>query len=222
MPGIENLRWRDLQASDLDLVETLHRAVMAGLGPDVVKPETRAFLADMLGARGNMIGAFDGAALVAYGVLQHDIPPYDDPRREIGLPLDAPLMKLAGASVAPAYRGRSLQREMIAARVSLALQMSTVAAPVLFATSAPANRASWTNLLAEGFTIRAIKPYYGGYLRYVMVRNTEAMELESAMSVDPSALPEQAALIADGWRGVELRQGPAGPVIAFARAATAP
>ncbi|MEP9375485.1 hypothetical protein ABLE91_02130 [Aquabacter sp. CN5-332] len=222
MPPDDDLIWRPLGAADLDRVEALHRAVMAGLGPEVVKPETRDFLADMLGPRGRMVGVFAGEALVAYGVLQHHVPASDDPRAAIGLPFDVPLMKLAGASVALAYRGRGLQRALIAARVRLALDGVAGTPPILFATSAPANSASWGNLLAEGFAIRAIKPYYGGHLRYVMVRNTERMEQEGHMLLDASATQEQAALLAAGWRGVALRDGPSGPSLAFARPAAKP
>lgn len=217
----EDLIWRRLEAADLDSVEALHRAVMAGLGPNVVKPEKRDFLAEMLGPRGRTLGVFDGHALVAYGVLQHDIPATDDPRDAVGLPFSIPLMKLAGTSVAPSHRGRGLQRALIAARVRLALE-GAAEEPILFATSAPLNPASWRNLLSEGFAIRALKPYYGGHLRYVMVRHGQAAGREGEMLVDPAAIEQQARLLAAGWCGVALREVPGGISLAFAPPARVP
>lgn len=191
---------------------------MAGLAPDVVKPETADFLAEMLGPRGRTIGVFAGDTLGAYGILQHDVPPADDPRAGLGIACDRPLLKLAGASVAPALRGRGLQRALIAARVALA-EADAAVPPLLFATSAPANVPSWTNLLAEGFGVRALKPYYGGYPRYVMVRPVapDAGEAESVMEGDPA---RQADLLNAGWHGIAQRTGPHGPILVFARRTT--
>ncbi len=195
------LVWRALAPSDLDAVYALHReAIGAAVRPEVVKPETRDFFAGILGGRGRMQGVFDGAALVAYGVLQSVLPAYDDPRPFIGAPSTALVAKLAGASVATAYRGRGLQRALIAARVGLA-----PAGTILFATSAPANPPSWINLLAEGFEIRALVPYYGGHLRYLMVRDGTHIVPHREMLMAATDTEHQITCLAGGWRGVAVQ-----------------
>lgn len=210
------LSWRALGPSDLDAVYALHRqAIGEAIRPEVVKPETRDFFAGILGGRGRMVGVFAdtagaGAELVAYGVLQRVLPAYDDPRPYIGAPAEAPVAKLAGASVAPAHRGQKLQRALIAARVGLAQP-----GDILFATSAPANPASWINLLSEGFAIRALVPYYGGHLRYLMVRDGTDVTPRDTRLMSPADAEGQMALLKAGWRGVAARQGAEGAAIVY-------
>ncbi|GGF89280.1 hypothetical protein GCM10007301_56500 [Azorhizobium oxalatiphilum] len=210
-PADRPLDWRALVPADLDIIYALHRAAIGeAIRPEVVKPESRDFFAGILDGRGQMQGVFDAGELVAYGVLQRDLPAYDDPRPHIGAPADASVAKLAGASVASAYRGRGLQRALIAARVGLARP-----GDILFATSAPANPASWINLLAEGFAIRALVPYYGGHLRYLMVRDGSSIVPEATRLVLPDDSGQQMALLADGWWGTAARHGDEGAAILY-------
>ncbi|MGU3494992.1 GNAT family N-acetyltransferase [Xanthobacteraceae bacterium A53D] len=197
-PAAEAMTWRALALPDLDAIYALHRqAIGAAIRPEVVKPETRDFFAGILEGRGRIEGVFEAGELIAYGVLQHVLPAYDDPRPHIGAPAEAPVAKLAGASVAPEHRGRGLQRALIAARVRLAR-----AGDILFSTSAPGNPQSWKNLLAEGFAIRALVPYYGGHLRYLMVRDGTGVVVEDTRLMSPDDAEGQMALLAGGWRGV--------------------
>ena len=62
------LAWRLLQPADLDAMEVLHRLSLAGMAAHTVKAESRDFLASLLQGRGQVIGAWAGQALVAYGV----------------------------------------------------------------------------------------------------------------------------------------------------------
>ncbi len=196
-----DLTWRSLALSDLDAIYALHRqAIGEAVRPEVVKPETKDFFAGILSGRGRMEGVFCGGLLVAYGVLQTALPAYDDPRPYIGAAPDAAVVKLAGASVAVAFRGRGLQRALIAARVGLVYQTD-----ILFATSAPANQPSWMNLLAEGFSIRALVPYYGGHLRYLMVRDGTQVAPVREMQLAAGDVEQQIACLTAGWRGVAAR-----------------
>ncbi len=211
-PLDDSLTWRELGSGDLDELETLHRlAVGPVVRPDIVKPESRSYFASILNGRGRVIGAYDGR-LIAYGILQHDHSPADDPRRELGLEPGAPVGRLAGASVAPAFRGRGLQRLTISARVAMA-----PADMALFSTAAPVNTPSWASLLAEGFPIHGIVQRYGGYLRYMMVRDGATYDPAHAVTVDPLNLPLQDELFAKGWHGFARSRLPSGaPGILFA------
>lgn len=201
------LRWRLLGPHDLGRVESLHREAVAGLAPRVVKPETHAFLASILGGRGRAVGIEAGAGeLIAYGFLQHALLPDDDPRPHLGLAPTTPIAKLAGAAVAADYRGAGLQRRLIEARVSLAEPRCA-----LFATASPDNAASWINLLAEGFWIRRLEYRYGGHPRFLQVRTpgpAPAFTPQPPRDVPTDALATHEALLAEGWCGVEAMGTP--------------
>lgn len=207
------LTLRELNLDDLDAVDALnHLAVGPVVDPNVVKPESHAYFETIFAGRGFFMGVFDGPLLIAYGILQHDHAPADDPRPSLGLAPGAPVGRLAGARVAPAYRGRGLQRLLIAARVD--------AAPpdmLLFSTAAPVNTPSWSSLLAEGFPIRDIQFFFGGYARYLMVRDGTTYDANDTLLVDPLDTARQRALFAEGWRGYargRLESGAAGVVFA--------
>ena len=200
------LAWRLLQPADLDTMEVLHRLSLAGMAAHTVKAESRDFLASLLQGRGQVIGAWAGQALVAYGVLQHDLLPEDDPRPHLGLSADRPAAKLAGAAVAPDWRGQHLQRTLIAKRMAQAQPGA-----VLFATAAPDNTASWHNLLACGFVVRGLQLCYGGFPRYLLAHDPStpaplatntATGADSFVDVDSLDLARQHALLHAGWQGV--------------------
>jgi len=210
------LTWRELGPDDLDALDQLHRiSVGPVVRPDIVKPESRSYFESILAGRGRTIGAFDHA-LVAYGILQHQHAPGDHWEQQLGISPDAPSARLAGASVAPAFRGRSLQRATIAARVAMAPPDM-----LLFSTAAPCNTPSWASLLAEGFPIHSIVTRYGGYARYLMVRDGARYDLDATQVVDPLDTASQLALFAEGWRGLKRTRLPSGaPGILFARPMT--
>lgn len=198
-----NLHWRLLQPQDLDAMETLHRLSIANLPPQTVKPEKREFLQSLLQGRGRVVGAWHSTTeLVAYGVLQHDLLPDDDPREHLQLPKQQAVAKLAGAAVAPAWQRRGLQRALISQRIAYADSNA-----VLFATAAPENTASWHNLLACGFTVRALEQRYGGLARYLLVRLPASLtapppDTATGLELAPDSLAQQQALLAQGWQGI--------------------
>lgn len=205
---------RPLTIADIEQVDALNSlAVGPVIDPNVVKPESHDYFESIFAGRGFFVGALDGTRLVAYAILQHDHAEKDDPRPALGLAPGAPVGRLAGARVAPEWRGQRLQRALIAARVA--------AAPpgmVLFSTAAPVNTPSWANLLAEGFPIRDIQFLFGGYARYLMVRDGTTWDPGAVQLVDPLDTARQRALFADGWRGYARAQLPDGrPAVAFAR-----
>lgn len=197
--GLNTLLWRQLQPADLQAMHRLHLFSMQGLGADVVKPESPEFLASLLAGRGQVIGAWAGPCLVAYGVLQHDLLPEDTQDAALAIPHSA-LRKLAGAAVDPAWRGMGLQRQLIAQRVALAPPQA-----LLIATASPYNYPSWHNLLAQGFAISALVYRYGGHARYLMLRRKDqvafAHDCARGMQIPADDLPTQAQLLAQGWVG---------------------
>jgi GNAT superfamily N-acetyltransferase len=196
------LEWRLLGSADLQGMHALHLESVAGMAPQAVKPETRAFLQSLLGGRGRVLGGWSGEQLVAYGVLQHDLLPEDAPRELLGLPPRAGLCKLAGAAVHPAWRGGGLQRWLIQQRIALAGDCA------VFATAAPCNLPSWHNLLAAGLMVRGLQYRYGGHARYLIARvpgDPFEGDQKQARELGPEAIDLQQQLLDQGWRG--LRPG---------------
>lgn len=196
---LNRLHWRALLPDDLTAMYDLHQRSLEGMAVQVVKPESRDFLRELLQGRGIVTGAWCEDALVAYGVLQHDLLPEDDPRDLLGLAAAQPVRKLAGAAVAPGWRGLGLQRLLIERRLA-----SAPGAAVLFATAAPGNLPSWRNLLAYGFAVRALVHRYGGHARYLLARvsGDKAEAGGAGLEFSGDQLPRQQALLAQGWRGI--------------------
>lgn len=199
------LTWRELGADDLREIDALHHMSMGPVvRPEIVKPESEAYFQSILDGRGRVIGAF-APHLVAYGILQHDHAPADRWEEELGVSEGTPVGRLAGASVHPEFRGRRLQRATITARIAMAPR-----GMLLFSTAAPANTASWSSLLSEGFNIHRIVMRYGGYARYLMVRDRALYDRGRAVPVDPLDIERQIPLFAQGWHGFASASLPSG------------
>jgi hypothetical protein len=200
--------WRDLGPSDASMVYDLHRAASAAIGrPDLIRPDTRAFFEAVLRGAGRIFGVFDASGLLAYGVLQWDLPPEEDARASFGLLPGAPLAKLNGAAVRPGQWGSGLHEQLIARRVEAARAMGI---DNLCATAAPGNTRSWENLFNQGFTIRALREQYGGLLRFLMYRDLGAVGLPEGADegawCDAEDYEAQRSCLASGCCGVSWRK----------------
>jgi hypothetical protein len=179
-PGTKGRQVR-LSVSDLDAVYRLHLAATGAVGrPELIKPESRDFFERILDGGGSIVGFVSGDALIAYGVLQFDLPPAEDARPLLGLGAGDRLAKLAGASVLPEAWGGGLHDELIHLRVDEARRAGI---RHLYATSAPGNLRSWPNLIDAGFAVRAIIEKYGGHLRYILYRDLAVAEPQDANGV---------------------------------------
>lgn len=196
--------WRELGAADVDAIYQLHVAATTLVGrPELIRPESRDFFSGIIGRAGKIIGVQD-ESLIGYGVLQWDLSFEEDPYGPLGLTMTTRLAKLAGTSVRPDAWGRGYHRQLIAWRVHEAKRLGF---QVLYATSAPGNYRSWTNLMDEGFSVRAIREIYGGCLRYFMVRDVRERDrpLPEGIWCRAEDIGEQRRLIASGHEGLARR-----------------
>lgn len=198
-----DLSWRELDANDLDAIYALHRLAIGTAGADIVKPERREFFARLLNGDGTILGIVapeDG--LIAYGVIQRAWGDEEQPQTWFGWS-DSQVVKLAGACVAPAWRGKGLQLALIHQRVLHAGEHCH-----FYATVAPANVPSWQNMLQAGFRIVSLQPRYGDAMRYMVIREPQASATASSAAISTSRsltdmnLADQAMLLREGWRGV--------------------
>ncbi|MGB3426294.1 MAG: hypothetical protein WBF84_18485 [Castellaniella sp.] len=195
------LRWSRLGPQDRDRIFELHLRVLRDMSPDQVRPESLEFFEALLDGAGRIIGACDpDGGLVAYGVLQDGPDPGTRPDLWLDWPSDARIQKLAGSSVAQAYRGQRLQCELIRRRVALADPGA-----YLYATAAPSNPASWHSLLYEGFEIRRLRRVYQDSLRYLLARRAGppivSADADASRPMDALSLDAQDRLLSQGWRG---------------------
>ena len=212
------VRCATLAPGDLERVYAVHLAAIAAVGdPKLVKPEDRGFFERLLAGEGRLLGAFRDGELIGYGVLQLHLPPSEDARPYLGIPAEESLAKLAGAGVLPGEWGAGLHDVFIDWRVAEGRRLEI---EHLYATAAPGNPRSWTNLLAGGFAIRALQEKYGGHLRYFLWRRAAAPAAEAAETPPPDAAaglwlpsedaPAQRAALAEGRQGLRWRRRPDG------------
>lgn len=197
----DGIAWRWLAAADLADVWTLHRiAIAKSPAPGLVKPESAGFFERMVGQDGAIIGGFAGPRLVVYGVLQWRLAAEDDPRAGFGLAGGTGLAKLAGTSVDPDWRGRGLHDTTIALRLQRARE---IGCPHLYATAAPGNWRSWTNLLVGGFTVRALTRRYGTLWRFLLHRRPAPVQPAGPSALyDPDDHATLGARLSQGAQGV--------------------
>lgn len=135
--------------------------------------------------------------------------PEDD---HYGRPLGRPaaewplLAQLEGVAVAPGWRGCGLQRHLGLWRIALAARLGR---RHIAATAAPANFDSWRNLLQLGLAICALKPMYGGQLRYLMHRDLiDAAPVVPVRCIAVGDADAQRHFFTQGWRAVGWRGRP--------------
>lgn len=221
-----------LNRRHLPQVIALHHEVVAALPADLVAHETDAFFADHLSRLGRIYGVLEDGRLVAYGVL--GLPRPDSPNfgSDHGLSADdlARVAHVDGVAVRPDRRGRHLHRLLIAHRLQEAERLGR---SIVLSTAAPGNQPSLANLLACGFTVRALVEKFGG-TRYLLRHDLHAPAMPEADEdapgagwIDLSDMVEQQARFstgAFGWR-MEGRGGEArlflAPPRAFATRPTA-
>lgn len=213
---------RCLGMDDLAAVYALHRQVLAALPAGRVAHETLAFFADHVARRGRLLGLCVDSELVAYAVLGLPGPQDENFGHDQGMSAaELPLVAhLDGASVAPGYRGHHLQRVLVHWRQAVA---RAAGRRWLLSTVSPENPASLVNLFACGLQICGLAEKYGGW-RYLLRSDLQADRQRSLRPAQDgqwlpvSAIPAQAALLAEGQRGWDCRNAPSGLVVYFAPA----
>lgn len=191
------LHARFLTFADLAALQGLRNEVLASLpNPDlyVREADEPSFLKshiDRARSGGEAIGVFDGGRLAAYGMLS--LPLAHDPDN-LGCFLGyepeqlAKTAHLASCMVSPAYRGRQLQRFLLSARMSLAMERGR---DVCIAMVSLLNHNSRANLLREGLRVVWVGEI-GGVQRQLMAAELPARA--ASASQKKGLTPRQATL----------------------------
>lgn len=207
-------RW--LEPHEVGDVIALHHAVRQAVAPELLCRETDAFFHQHCRARGRILGLFADGELIGYGVLGLPAPDEESFADRFGLTAEqrAVVATIDGAGVLPRWRGNGLQRRLVAARIEAA---GAAGRRIAVSTVAPGNLPSLRNLLAEGLTIRALRPAFGG-LRFLMRRDLDrspkpATEGRWIALADTS---EAVDALMSGYQGWSLSEATDGPRIWYA------
>lgn len=198
-----SLRWEPMAREQAHEVHQLHRAAVCSVPENLVRVDgLNQFLRHATDDGVTLVG-YHEREMVAYGVLglkssvlHHMAKLLALDGTDIGR-----FAILDGASVAHAWRGRGLQRQVILARLQVAREHGR---SLVAATVAPGNLPSLRALLCEGFEIRHYaQPYGDGAGRLVMLRDECVRRQPIVMRATVPAVDETAhqAALATGLIG---------------------
>ncbi|PFK36697.1 N-acetyltransferase [Bacillus cereus] len=164
----------------------------------------------ILDGSGLMIGAFVEQELIAFRALL--APPIDDEHLglDIGLThkeLDRVIYQEI-SNVHPKCRGNGIQK-ILAKVIMEQLTQTDSKYDYVCCTVAPFNIPSLKDKFAQGMEIAALTEKYGGNMRYVFVkelRGNEKKERKDMKSITMSNIAQQQALLAEGYRGYEMKK----------------
>lgn len=168
-PGELPVTLRRCTPADAPAFFALQNEVRAAMPhPEQFVPDTLEHLTGYL-TDDLCLGAFDGQRLGAYFILRY----CGESEHNYAAFLDVPRAEWQhwanadSAVVHPDWRGNGLQRRLLEA----ALPLLRPGITAIGATVSPENRYSLNNALACGFSIAARREMYGGYDRYLLVKN---------------------------------------------------
>jgi hypothetical protein len=113
------------------------------------------------------------------------------------------VIHLQASAVHPAYRGNALQRRMIDAHMSV---IKNLGFEHVCCTVSPKNPISLRNVLAAGFHIKALKPKFEGWWRFIMHNNTLRPETfgGEVIKINGSDIQGQLDLLERGFAGAKM------------------
>jgi Uncharacterized conserved protein len=200
---------RFVRYEELEALFRLHQAVVAVLDhPHLFRPDSRAFMARHLEARGRTVGTFVDGDLIAYAAISF---PNDDPDN-LGRDLPLPQTEFKhvadydGSAVHPNYRGNGLQQKMTNMRHRYALAHDRYH---ILGTVSPLNARSLANFLAIGCRVKNIKEKYGGMLRLIIHRDLRderplVFDPTSVRDVPCAAAARITSLLREGFQGFRV------------------
>lgn len=190
--------------------------------PEIFFPHNRDYFRQIFQHDRSVIGVRVEESLAAYSIIR--IPGHDQDNlgRDIGLAEDelASVAHLQATVVHPAFRGNGLQRRMAAAHLHV---IEDLGFKHVCCTVSPKNPASLGNIIRSGLVIRALRPKFGDWWRYIMYRNLSwSMDIRKALEGDEktiisSDLSGQQILLNEGFVGFKMAMRPNGFVLSYGK-----
>ncbi|WP_138859505.1 hypothetical protein [Exiguobacterium mexicanum] len=195
-----------LAMTDLEQIEAVQQDVMDTLteGSQYQSLSTEEFV-KLLTDR-TLIGAYHKGTLIAFRALL--IPPLDDEHLgcDIGYPSEGlkRIIYQEVTNVHPDYRGYGLQQHL--GRLLMRELEHGSRFDLVCATVAPFNIPSLKDKFALGLRIGALKPKYGGKLRYIFMKelHSDWRPAGEATWLEMGETEQQGALLKAGWYGTSM------------------
>lgn len=195
-----------LAMTDLEQIEAVQQDVMDTLteGSQYQSLSTEEFV-KLLTDR-TLIGAYHKGTLIAFRALL--IPPLDDEHLgyDIGYPSEGleRIIYQEVTNVHPDYRGYGLQQHL--GRLLMKELEHGSQFDLVCATVAPFNIPSLKDKFALGLRIGALKPKYGGKLRYIFMKelHSDWRPAGEATWLEMGETEQQGALLKAGWYGTSM------------------
>lgn len=198
-----------LSLDHLKQILTLQEIVIESLeNKDTLQPLSLEEYQYILEGNGLMIGAFVAEQLIAFRALL--VPPID--QEHLGWDLGLAEEDLASviyqeiSNVHPAYRGNRLQ-QTLATLIMQELKKMNKTYAYICCTVAPFNIPSLKDKFTQGMEVAALKEKYRGRLRYIFIKELEKdrnRDWTEIVTLRMDDIAGQQALLAEGWRGIQM------------------
>lgn len=190
--------------------------------PEIFFPHDRDYFRQVFQHDRSVIGVRVEESLTAYSIIR--IPGHDQDNlgRDIGLAEDelASVAHLQAIVVHPAFRGNGLQRRIAAAHLHV---IEDLGFKHVCCTVSPKNPASLGNIIHSGLVIKALRPKFGDWWRYIMYRNLswprdmrKALE-SNEKTIIGSDLSGQQILLQKGFVGFKMAMRPNGFILSYGK-----
>jgi len=186
------------------------------LEPEIFKGHNRDYLQELLLQERSAIGVLTDDGLIAYNLIHIPLDNKDNLGTDLNFS-DSELKRvihLQASAVHPAYRGNALQTRMIQTHLAV---IRGLGFEHVCCTVSPRNPISLRNFLAAGFQIRALKPKFDGWWRFIMHYNTflAAAFGKEEIKINGSDIHGQLSLLDRGFFGFEINHLPDGYEIRY-------
>ncbi|WP_459042947.1 GNAT family N-acetyltransferase [Sporosarcina sp. CAU 1771] len=207
---------RKLQLVDIDAILEIQKEVIGTLAnKEFLEPLSKEEFTHMFSGAGLVVGVFADDRLIAFRATL--APDNDEEHLGYDIGLDASehssIVYQEITNVLPSYRGNRLQQKMATVLMDQLREEYTY----VCSTVAPFNIASLKDKFAQQMEVAALKPKYGGMLRYVFVRNLHVApkEYKREQSIPMQDTQAQQKLLSEGWRGVGIAESESGWLVHY-------
>ncbi len=200
---------RFLEQQDLQNILELQNLIVSHLiNPEIFQTNDEKFIINIFHTQEEIIGIFIQQELIAY--LMVDIPSKEEDN--LGIDIAVPhneldkVAHLDNVVVHPIFRGFSFQLKLQSHAINIIKNKGYYH---ICSTVSPYNYPSLYNLLQSGLFIKALKPKYGGKIRYVCHQNMKKISEIQTNSVIPvmnTDFDQQKALLQQDYCGYRIEK----------------
>jgi hypothetical protein len=190
---------------DMDEAMKLHGRVTRGLSPEIFVPTGPEDLERLVGGEGVSVGVWSEGKLICMRAVMTGALWVNETLEKMGFPADETgrTVYTDHCIVDREFRGNNVQ---FLTHYAIEHRIGDDCG-VFFTTVSPKNTFSLTNVLGCGFVVIGMKELYGGYMRYIMRKQTDRVMpiwTHGHLVIPVSDTKSQKEAIADGMVGYKM------------------